>query len=81
MFLRNAISLRSAVKRLSPAGPPPTQTTSKISAEAAVAYFLYRGLSERAHDEHTYGLASGKKDCGRIFILDVFIVSFSDVDM
>lgn len=34
--------LRNAVRRLRPAGPPPTQTTSKISGRelAKVAYFL-----------------------------------------
>ena len=69
VFLGKCHSLRNAVKRLSPAGPPPTHTTSKISAEAAVAYFLDRRSSERAHDEQMYDPEAGKKDGGRSFIL------------
>ncbi len=44
--------LRNAVRRLSPAGPPPTQTTSKISGLgfAMVAYFLALALIDLAQD-------------------------------
>ena len=75
-MLEKGQSLRNAVKRLSPAGPPPTHTTSKMSAEAAVAYFRGRSFSERAHDEHIYGLEAGQKDCARSFIFGALSTSF-----
>ena len=42
--------VRKAASRLNPAGPPPTQTTSYTSGEAAVAKVLERILNDRIHD-------------------------------
>lgn len=63
---------RNAVRRLSPAGPPPTQTTSKISGRelAMVAYLLAPAL---------INLAQGRQilDCMAVTRLGVLMVPVS----
>jgi hypothetical protein len=66
--------LRNAVRRLSPAGPPPTQTTSKISGRelAMVAYLLAPALIILAQDRQIL-------DCMAVTRLGVLMVPLSGV--